>query len=120
MNIQLKRSTSLVELLQIVKKMYPSAKIFVEKTWIRIIIENYPYLLVLTEKNELRIAFVTLWPSNEKKILAQEMTLKIADTIENGIVDQEVGNLVPTTCPHCKSPNEKKALICEWCGGKVI
>ena len=120
MEVILKRSTSLVELLQIVKNLYPSSITFVEKTWIRIIIEKYPYLLTLTEKNELAIRFVTLWPSNEKKMLAQEMTLKIVDAIENRTVNQEVGNLVPTTCPHCKSPNEKKTLLCEWCGGKVM
>lgn len=120
MNVQLKRSTSQVELLQILKILYPSAKILIEKHWIRLIIENQIFIIVLNERNELNINFLTLWPSIDSKIVAQEIKSKIVDFFENGSVNQDVESQIPTTCPHCKSPNEKKILVCEWCGGKVM
>lgn len=28
--------------------------------------------------------------------------------------------IIPETCPHCKSPNEKRIRLCEWCGLQII
>jgi hypothetical protein len=32
----------------------------------------------------------------------------------------EVKVMAPSLCPNCKNPNEKKVVICEWCGGNTI
>jgi len=36
---------------------------------------------------------------------------------ENSMSDNKVN--IPNICPHCKNPNTKKLLECEWCGNKV-
>jgi hypothetical protein len=28
--------------------------------------------------------------------------------------------IIPETCPNCKSPNEKRIRLCEWCGLQTI
>ncbi len=123
MNVQLKRSTTLVELLQIVKNLYPSSTGVIDFQMISLDInEKTKYSIWLKSTNKFEvIPQKAIWNRTfEMKAKAQEIALKIADFFENGTVNQELGSLIPTTCPHCKSPNEKKTLICEWCGGKVM
>lgn len=49
---------------------------------------------------------------------------EILDFIKNDLrmTEDESNNLkeVPSICPSCKNPNEKKLKICEWCGGKML
>jgi hypothetical protein len=123
MNVQIKRSTSIIELSKIAKDLYPSAVILVDGPWVIIDIhEKTKYIIWLKGNNKFEVGpQKAIWNRTfEMKAKAQEIALQIADFFENGTVNQDVGNLVPTSCPHCKSPNEKKTLICEWCGGKVM
>lgn len=123
MNVQIKRNTSIVELSQIARNLYPSAVILIDGPWVILDInDKVKYTIWLKGTNKFEIIPKTaIWNRTfEMKAKAQEIALKIADFFENGTVNQEVGSQIPSICPHCKSPNEKKVSTCEWCGGRTI
>ena len=123
MNTIINKSINGNEMLSAIRNCYPNALIVVDKFLINIDInDKVKYTIWLKKPNTFEvIPQKAIWNRTfEMKAKAQEIALKIADFFENGTVNQEVGTLVPTSCPHCKSPNEKKTLICEWCGGKVM
>jgi hypothetical protein len=123
MIVQIKRSTSIIELSKIAKDLYPSAVILIDGPWIILDIkEKVKYTIWLKGNNKFEVfPQKAIWSRTfEMKAKAQEISSRIADFFENGNVSQEAGNLIPTSCPHCKSPNEKKVPTCEWCGGRTI
>ena len=117
MIVQIKRSTSIIELSKIAKDLYPSAVIRIDGPWVILDIhEKTKYIIWLKGNNKFEVGpQKAIWSRTfEMKFKAQEIAFKLADFFENGTVSQEAGSLIPTTCPHCKSPNEKKILVCEW------
>jgi hypothetical protein len=47
------------------------------------------------------------------RIVVLSDSIKNEPFIENKIT-------IPETCPHCKNPNTKKIILCEWCGNQII
>ena len=49
---------------------------------------------------------------------------EILDFIKNDLLfpEEDTNSLieVPSICSNCKSPNNNKLKICEWCGGKML
>jgi len=123
MNTIINKSINGYEMLSAVRCCYPNALIAVDGNMINIDVnDKVKYTIWLKKSNTFEvIPQKAFWNRTfEMNAKAQEIAFRLADFFENGALSQEPGNLIPTTCPHCKSPNEKKTLICEWCGGKLI
>ena len=123
MNTIINKPINGYEMLSAIRCCYPNALIAVDAMMINIDVnDKVKYTIWLKKPNTFEvIPKKAFWNRTfEMNAKAQEIAFRLAKYFENGAVSQEAGGLIPTSCPHCKSPNEKKVLVCEWCGSKVM
>lgn len=122
MNYIINRSTSILELTQITKKLYPSAIVLIDGPWVILDINGTTkYTIWLKANNKLEvIPQKAIWNRTfEMKAKAQEIALQLKEFLEKGVFIQNETNETPSTCPTCKNPNSNKLNICEWCGNQI-
>jgi hypothetical protein len=123
MIVNLSKSITLSELLIKIKICYPDSLSLIEGPFITLDIkESVKYSIWLKKPNLFEvIPQKAIWNrSFEMKVKAQEISLKLKDYIENGVLESNSGTETPITCPSCRCPNPNKLRICDWCGAQII
>lgn len=135
--IALSRQASLQELMEIIKRNYPTYTCTIKGSRINIDTGVHGKMeifytgknLVVTPKINPIAAFiigltiigaVLIIIAINKNPVAKEIANSIATDV-NGTNTGNNSNLsLPDTCPHCKNPNSKRIRLCEWCGSQII
>ena len=134
--ITLSRQTSLQELMEIIKRNYPTYICTIKGSVINIdtgvtgkmgifytgqnlvvtpiISPIVTFILLLTI-----IGIVLASIANQTNPVAKEIANSIANDVNGTNTGNNSDSSLPDTCPHCKNPNNKRIRLCEWCGGQI-
>ena len=63
------------------------------------------------------VVLIIILVQNNKKKKEREKMIMLMNMQKFSKVSNKTD--IPSICPHCKSPNNKKSQECEWCGDKI-
>lgn len=122
MTVNIRRPTTIMELSNVIKLLYPEAKTVIESFGLIVDInDKIKYWVGLRKLDK-----VEVWPQAaiwnrtfEMKAKAQEIAMRISDYFEKGNLYPHPQNDIPAVCPHCRNPNTQRIRLCEWCGSQI-
>jgi hypothetical protein len=135
MKITIDKHYSLKEINNSLQRQFKNYKFHYSPSDIEVVLpDGVPIIIVVKGKEIIlrkRAEFADLIPilgwiamAGRSNLLNNVYAKEILDFIKNDVSLTEAGtdniNEFPSICPHCKSPNNKKLKICEWCGGKML
>jgi hypothetical protein len=134
--VNLSRQTSLQELVEIIKRCYPTYVCTIKGSRVNIdtgvhgkmeVFYTGKNLVVVPKINVIAafilgltiIGLVLIIIASNINPVAKEIANSIANDVNGTNTGFDSNSVVPDICPNCKNPNTKRIRLCEWCGGQI-